>query len=906
MKYLSEASKRNPEIVSQYLLETFGKYQKLDEKSLFKSMDSQLNKTMKAIKKQIAEFDKAKETIEEEKKKLLDEIGGEKAFDKPVFSYSAAKLKKVSNAKAAVELLLGIETVRASLEEAEKILTDDFFISFCKKIDDNTTLFGKSKGKLTANGKDLTSKNVKIVDKDKKANLDTHKLHKKARKEETVLNEDDPEDVSKDYKKFQKQMDKLSLTLANAGQITEMLQSDPEMQRVAKESNVKFNSVLGVLAIAGMVLRMIPTPPTQLAGRLMTSGSMLTRAAPAIVKTAKSSNLSVTQKLLRMSPAIASAVMASFGLGAVAKALSANLENVDSLEDVVDTDTVEDTDVDNEVSDEGSDEETLDVSDDEDNEPDSDTDEETDIEADTDEEPDIEDNSEIDTEDDLGEPTIENSIAAQAAAKVGDILQRNDGTKVRLTQGDIDWAKNIVKEEPDIGEATVEETDDIDNPVFDAEEHPEIEVEDTDTDDSDNIESEDTDTDVSDNIEPENTDTDDSDNIETEETPNENEEEPMPSEVADKISNVDIPEGVEEHDDQWNDVFDNVFGKPTYKNSLQYVNGVSIGKVDVYKDAGGIKGYTILHVPGTDKFIQEIDPRYVYDSEKDTVIEDPARGDPSLLLDDDYQSRYISSIDFFKGFQHIKDWNPETNSFEDQSDTDIEADVSDEQQTIDDLFDDEDKEIIDDFEDSNVTDPDISTEDVSDEDIDNALAELDSTDDSADSSVTEEAAKICGISVEDVQRISKADSRWNNIKIVEFEESEDTRKDIFDVLNHRCIKEDMVNIKYGAGPGEDASDEEWKEWSWRECIANASVGYKKFNDHSVAFPVLDAKTNEMEWLGRVDKTGAIEVFDSEGKSVIKIDEDGNLIEAIPELKGRKFIKGIIDIAWDSYYKYTTY
>ena len=112
MKYLSEASKRNPEIVSQYLLETFGKYQKLDEKSLFKSMDSQLNKTMKAIKKQIAEFDKAKETIEEEKKKLLDEIGGEKAFDKPVFSYSAAKLKKVSNAKAAVELLLGINSFR--------------------------------------------------------------------------------------------------------------------------------------------------------------------------------------------------------------------------------------------------------------------------------------------------------------------------------------------------------------------------------------------------------------------------------------------------------------------------------------------------------------------------------------------------------------------------------------------------------------------------------------------------------------------------------------------------------------------------------------------------------------------------------------------------------------------------
>lgn len=889
MKYLSEASKRNPEIVSQYLLETFGK---LDEKSLFKSMDSQLNKTMKAIKKQIVEFDKAKETIEEEKKRLLDEIGGEKAFDKPVFSYSAAKLKKVSNAKAAVELLLGIETVRASLEEAEKILTDDFFINFCKKIDDNTTLFGKSKGKLTANGKDLTSKNVKIVDKDKKANLDTHKLHKKARKEETVLNEDDPEDVSKDYKKFQKQMDKLSLTLANAGQITEMLQSDPEMQRVAKESNVKFNSVLGVLAIAGMVLRMIPTPPTQLAGRLMTSGSMLTRAAPAIVKTAKSSNLSVTQKLLRMSPAIASAVMASFGLGAVAKALSANLESVDSLEDVVDTDTVEDTDIDNEVSDEGSDEETLDVSDDE---FDSDTDEETDIETDTEEESDveadIEDNSEIDTEDDLGEPTIENSIAAQAAAKVGDILQRNDGTKVRLTQGDIDWAKNIVKEEPDMGEATVEETDDIDNPVFDAEEHPEIE--DTDTDDSDNIESEDTGTEDFDNIEPE-------------ETPNENEEEAVPSEVADKINDADIPEDIEEHDDQWDDEFNKVFGKPKYTDWSGTVNGVKIKNVDVYENAGGIKGYTVYHIRGTDKLIQFIENGYVYDSENDAIVKDPAIGDPSLLLDDDYQSRYISNVDFYKGIQHIEDWNPETNSFEDQSDTDIEADVSDEQQTIDDLFDDEDKEIIDDLEDSNAAEPDIPAEDVSDEDIDNALAELDSTNDSVDSNVAEEAAKICGISVEDVQRISKADSRWNNIKIAEFEENEATRKDIFDVLNHKCIKQDLVNIRYGAGPGEDASDEDWDKWSWKEMLTNSSIGYKKFNDHSVAFPMQDASTDEMKWLGRVDKTGAIEVFDSEGKSVVKIDEYGNLIEAIPELKGRRFLKSVIDIAWNGFYKYTQY
>lgn len=41
-------------------------------------------------------------------------------------------------------------------------------------------------------------------------------------------------------------------------------------------------------------------------------------------------------------------------------------------------------------------------------------------------------------------PTIENSIEAQANAKPGDVLQRNDGTTHTLNQGDIDYAKNKV------------------------------------------------------------------------------------------------------------------------------------------------------------------------------------------------------------------------------------------------------------------------------------------------------------------------------------------------------------------------------------------------------------------------------------------------------------------------------
>lgn len=448
--------KSNPRMISQYLTETFGG--KLDEKSLFNSMDSQLKKAMKAVRKQIEEFSSVKDSIEAESKKLLDAIGGEKAFEKKVLSFNAEDLKKVSKAKSAIELLIGLETVKSSLEDAEKILTDDFFINFCKSIDANTTLFGKSKRKLTANGKDLTSKSVKLIDRDKQADLDTHKLHRKAhnKKEEDVLNESDPVDVSKDYKKFQNQMEQLSIALANAGQITEMLQADPEMQRIAKEKDVKFNTIAGVLALAGVVLRFIPFAPTQIVGTALTSGAMLSRSAKTISKTVKSPNLSIAQKILRIAPAAASIALASLGLSNIPKYLHTSTEAVDDVNDVVDT-------------------EDANISDDADS---IETSDETPV-------------------DDLEEPTIENSIAAQAAAKVGDILKRADGTKVKLTQGDINWARQLINDaesgkadtgnaeidDQDIGEAEVEDIED--NPVLDDESH---EIVDSTSDEEDVIE----------------------------------------------------------------------------------------------------------------------------------------------------------------------------------------------------------------------------------------------------------------------------------------------------------------------------------------------------------------------------------------------------------------------------------
>lgn len=57
------------------------------------------------------------------------------------------------------------------------------------------------------------------------------------------------------------------------------------------------------------------------------------------------------------------------------------------------------------------------------------------------------------------EPTIANTNAAVAAAKPGDVLQRNDGTRIEINQGDINWAKNHMSQ------PTVDTTNTIGNNV---------------------------------------------------------------------------------------------------------------------------------------------------------------------------------------------------------------------------------------------------------------------------------------------------------------------------------------------------------------------------------------------------------------------------------------------------------
>lgn len=456
----------------------------LQEKSLFGSMEGQVKKTLKAIDKQIKEFESVIPTIKAESEKLTDSIGGEEAFGKAIASYSTDALKKIVQAKASVELAAGLATVEEELKHAREILTDKDYLAFCKKVDDNTKLFGGSKGKLTAKDKDgkeidVTSKTAgKVVDKSKEGNLNKKDANNTAEeaKNESILNE---EDVTEGLEDFKKKSEELGQALANAGQITEMLQNDPEMKKAAQAANIKFNSVLGVLAITGGVCKLLGNvvPGLGLIGTALASGSVLARTGKSVTKTIQNPNMSISQKILTIAPSVAASAFAVAGLGNVAKTLTGASAVGAGIATGLETDSADSDTGSNDADTSSEDTSTTDTGTSDNTSTDDDT-----SSNDTEEETSEDDTDEA-SEEELGEPTIENSIAAQAKAKVGDILQRDDGTKVKLNQGDIDWAKKIVKDEPDMAEATVDETSDIDNPVFDTEEHPESsEVEDTGSD----------------------------------------------------------------------------------------------------------------------------------------------------------------------------------------------------------------------------------------------------------------------------------------------------------------------------------------------------------------------------------------------------------------------------------------
>lgn len=412
------------------LFESILQEEALNEKALFGSMESQMKKASAEIEKQIKEFDAIIPKIKASSEGLSQQFGGASVFNQPIINFSSEALKNIALAKSSAELVVGLECVKKELEEAQKIITDESYIQFVKEIDNNTGIFGGDKGKLSikdenGNEQGLTSKSAgKIVDKNQKGNFDAQKAHKEAMNE-AVLNEflgfgkkekSQPVDVTKGFEKFKQSSQKLSQALANAGQITELLQKDPEMQKAAQAANVNFNKVAGILAVSGGILKVAGNfvPGLGAVGTMLASGAVLAKSGKSIASTVSNKNLSFGQKILRIAPAAAAAGFAVMGMKNAVGSLSAPTEAAPT--------------------------------------PDGET-----------QQP-----AETPQQQEEIKPTVNNSLEAQANAKPGDVLERADGTKVVLNKGDIEWAKNKLnatppQQEPQIEQAPVEQVPD--NPV---------------------------------------------------------------------------------------------------------------------------------------------------------------------------------------------------------------------------------------------------------------------------------------------------------------------------------------------------------------------------------------------------------------------------------------------------------
>ena len=426
--------------------------QRLNEKKLWGSLESQNKKALKSIEDQLKIFTKALEKVKGKGEEiLLDADLSEEDLDHPIKSFKADALKQIAKAQAAIELENALKSTKTQLEKAQGILSDPKYKEICKEIDDNTGLFGGSKGKLKAKGDDgeeidVTSKTVgKVV---KEETLNEFNFKKKEKK-----------DVTEDLKYFKKKTKELSEYVEAAATVMELLEKDPDMKKVTDEFGMKFDGVLGKMAAVGMVLKLaggLGVPGVGLIGTALASGSVITRNGKGILKTLKG-NGSFAQKLWDIAPKVAGMYFAASGL----KNTMGNISNI------VDTEDVPDEELDNEEDFE--DEEDLEN---EDSEEELDAEDEEDLEDDSEEDEDSDDEDEEDSEEDKeDEEEYVKDIQGQAEAKPGDIFKREDGTKIKLTAADIKWAKKILKQEPDMGEATAEDTEDMSdpNPVLDSE-----------------------------------------------------------------------------------------------------------------------------------------------------------------------------------------------------------------------------------------------------------------------------------------------------------------------------------------------------------------------------------------------------------------------------------------------------
>lgn len=466
--------------------------ERLDEKALFGSLDKQLKKLEK-------EATKAKQSAEDINNKLqntIDEaesmVGNKNLSRISIYSLKDGsgkidmkKVQKVADALDAKAVMAALQIHIKETENALNVLNNSDFQRICKQIDDNTNILGGDRGKLVVKGfknqfgqdvtKGLTSKSVK------KDFMGGKKLG------EDKLQEKDRVELSKSEfeKDFVKPVTKLSGSLQTIAAIEELLKKDETVQRVVKSQKITLKTVLTISMIAGTVLKVIgtvlPVPFVGAVGQLIASGTLLTKGGTGVVKNLKdikNPNIPLPKKLLMIGGNTALMVFGSLGMKDAIQDFGAELQATGVLgaEEVAQA---------NESADSASGEE-------EPSHASSNTTASEEMQKGKKYAAAVEkkaaETSNSNADDDVPlkgveknfvagsntsqltneEPTIENSIEAQANAKPGDIIERSDGTKWKLTKGDIDWAKSQIKEEPDIGEAPADDPD-LENPLFD---HP--------------------------------------------------------------------------------------------------------------------------------------------------------------------------------------------------------------------------------------------------------------------------------------------------------------------------------------------------------------------------------------------------------------------------------------------------
>lgn len=280
---------------------------RLDEKAFIGSMKSKRESAIKEIESALKKNEDTYAKLEAEKEEL-ERKGefSEDALQKSVGEFSSNALKALADFKIVAELYAAVGGVVEGLKEARSILGDKEYIKFCNEIDDNTGLFGGSKGKLKANGEDLTSGKAGKAFKKKKEAVELNEWNpfKKKKKEE-------PKDVTEQYEKFVQDTEKVTRILVECQAVDEMLKNDPEYKKAMSSRKMKLMLGLGaVSAVAGIVATAgaagLVGSGVATAAAAIAKGAVIARLGTSVVSTMNNKNLSLGKRMLLVAPLIMS------------------------------------------------------------------------------------------------------------------------------------------------------------------------------------------------------------------------------------------------------------------------------------------------------------------------------------------------------------------------------------------------------------------------------------------------------------------------------------------------------------------------------------------------------------------------------------------------------------------------